>query len=271
MDAVRTGLTRRFRFPRVLEELDARTIGTFGLYALPFFVTALGYELLRSLMGLRGEVHVGDLYALEERLFPVHTADGVRALSEVVSRHTHALLDVVCGAAYLLFLVEFFVLAAYFFVRDRPRMLQASLGFLLVNAFGWAIWIAYPAAPPWYVDTYGTGPAVLDAASSPAGLSRLDALLGLPISAAFYAKSANVFGAMPSLHVTYAVLIALLSWPLRGATRIVSASFAITMIYSSMYLRHHYLLDAVAGIALAVLVFGLVTASRRVLERRVLA
>jgi membrane-associated phospholipid phosphatase len=142
-----------------------------------------------------------------------------------------------------------------------------SLGFLYVNLVGWTIWLLYPAAPPWYVDLYGTGPAELDVASNPAGLSRLDELVGLPIAAAVYSKSANVFGAMPSLHVAYACFLALVSFGFAGGVRIAAVLFAVITAFAALYLRHHYVLDVLAGAALAVFAFFQVRLSLDMLSR----
>jgi membrane-associated phospholipid phosphatase len=229
----------------------------------PIPAAGLIYELLRGLFHYRGTVHVGDLHAYEAKLFSIATSEGPRAISDVVSRHTSPWLDAVCGATYFFFLTEVVVVAAYLFFRARPKALELSVGFLVVNLLGWAIWFVYPAAPPWYVDQYGTGPALLDVVSSPAGLARVDAWLGVPIATTFYSKSANVFGAVPSLHVAYATLVAWVAAPVRGGVRWVTLGFAISMAFSAVYLRHHYVIDVVAGGALA-LVVGLVI---RVLQR----
>jgi membrane-associated phospholipid phosphatase len=226
----------------------------------PIPAAGLIYELLRGLFHYRGTVHVGDLFELEARLFSVATAEGPRALSDVVSRHTSRWLDALSGATYFLFLIEVVAVAAYLFFRARPKALEVSVGFLLVNLVGWAIWFVYPAAPPWYVDQYGMGPAVLDVVSSPAGLARVDAWLGLPLATTFYSKSANVFGALPSLHVAYATLVAVVAAPLGGWLRWATIGFALSMAFSAVYLRHHYILDVVAGSVLAVFVGGIVRA-----------
>jgi inositol phosphorylceramide synthase catalytic subunit len=229
-------------------------VATFGAYAAPFVATGLGYEALRRLIQFRGQIHVRDLYDLDARLFSLPTSDGPRALTDLIAAHTSPLLDVICGGAYLLFLLEVFGVAIYLFFRDRPRMLAVSAGFFTLNITGWLIWMLYPAAPPWYVDQYGFGPVVQDAASSPAGLLRLDALLGSPIAASFYSKSANVFGAMPSLHVAYVTMVACIALPLGGTLRAFTLLFAGLMAFSAVYLRHHYVLDVVVGMVLAVLV-----------------
>jgi membrane-associated phospholipid phosphatase len=240
--------------PSVLSAGGSRLATTILLIAhlLPFVAAGTLYEVLRGLFRYRGDVHVGDLHALEGRLFSVTTAAGPKAISDVISQYQSAWLDALCGATYLLFVFEVVGVAVYLFFRDRPKTLQISMGFLAVNLVGWVVWFLYPAAPPWYFDQYGAGPIVLDAASSPAGLLRIDGLLHLPIAATFYAKSANVFGAMPSLHVAYATLVACVAAPRGGWLRVGTIAFALSMALSAVYLRHHYLLDVVAGVAVAV-------------------
>lgn len=223
----------------------------FAAYAAPFVATGLGYEVLRQLVPYRGKVHVGDLLELDARWFSIATTGGSVPLTDAIARLQHPALDLLCGATYLLFLLEVFGIAVYLFFRERPKMLEVSLGFLTVNLLGWIVWFLYPAAPPWYVDAYGLGPVVQDAISSPAGLTRLDAVLGAPVAQTFYAKSANVFGAMPSLHVAYATLVACVAWPRGGTLRVLTLLFALSMVFSAVYLRHHYVLDVVAGMLLA--------------------
>ena len=239
----------------------------FAGYSAPFVATGLVYEMLRGVFRPNGAVHVGDLFAYDARLFSLTTAEGPRALSGIIASRTAPWLDVLCGATYFLFLIEVVGTAAYLFFRARPKMLEVSVGFFAVNIVGWVIWLLYPAAPPWYVDQYGVGPAVLDAASSPAGLARLDALLQVPVAATFYAKSANIFGAMPSLHVAYATLVAFVVMPLGGWLRGLALAFAVSMAFSAVYLRHHYIIDVVAGIALALPVAVLVQALLRAIHR----
>jgi membrane-associated phospholipid phosphatase len=235
-----------------LDSRPARSIARFVVYSLPFFVALFFYELLRKVVHYRAEVHVGDLYDLEARLFPVTVGGQTIAWSELIARHPNALLDVICGATYLLFLPELFGMAALMFFRARSRMLALAFGFLFANLLGWAIWLLYPAAPPWYVDAFGKGTAILSTPSNPAGLARLDQLIGLPIASTFYSGSANVFGAMPSLHVAYATIVAWVVFPLKGKLRAATLLFAVSMAFSAVYLRHHYILDVLAGLLLAV-------------------
>ncbi len=222
-----------------------------ALYVGPFIAVAAIYEALRGAIHHVKTVHVADLLALEHQFFSVPTAEGQRALIDIIASNTHPLLDLLCGVTYLLWVPQVFALTAWLYVRARSKALELAYGFLLVNLAGWAIWLLYPAAPPWYVDMYGTGAVVMDAPASTAGLARLDALLGVPITETIYSKSAYVFGAMPSLHVAYSTLVAGVAFPLAGKLRLATLAIACSMAFSAVYLRHHYLLDVVAGAALA--------------------
>ncbi|EYF05597.1 phosphatase PAP2 family protein [Chondromyces apiculatus] len=231
--------------------------------AAPFVLTGLAYDFLRLFIHLRGEVHVGDLYAAEQTLFGVPTTLGRVAVSELLARTTHPLLDALTGLVYIFYLIELFAVGGTMWFRDRQRMQRLAWSFALASLLGWVVWVVWPAAPPWYVDVHGTGPALLTAPSSPAGGARFDALFGVNVFATFYARSSNVFGAMPSLHVAYAILPALATWTLGGKIRAFTAVWAVLMAFSAVYLRHHYILDVLAGALTALLADRLVCAAQR--------
>jgi membrane-associated phospholipid phosphatase len=88
----------------------------------------------------------------------------------------------------------------------------------------------------------------------------------MPLAASFYAKSANIFGAMPSLHVAYATLVACVAAPLGRWLRLGTSIFALSMAFSAVYSRHHYLLDVVAGVLLALTVWLAFRAARWLLR-----
>jgi membrane-associated phospholipid phosphatase len=240
----------------------------FSALGEPFVATGIAYDYLRLFIHLRGEVHVGDLHAAERLLFGVSTAGGRVALSDVIAGAVHPALDVVCGVAYILYLVQVFGVGAWLSRRHERRVSRLAWSFALASVIGWVVWIVWPAAPPWYVDIHGTGPAVLDAAPSAAGAARFDALFGIDLFGSFYARSSNVFGAMPSLHVGYALLPVLATWSMRSWPRRLTLAWLALMAFAAVYLRHHYILDVVAGLAVAFVADAVVCKAMRTLEER---
>jgi membrane-associated phospholipid phosphatase len=129
---------------------------------------------------------------------------------------------------------------------------------MLLNALGVVTYLLYPAAPPWYVMKYGPGPADMAALPSPAGTARFDALLGISYFAKFYARNSNVFGAMPSLHAAYPTFVAWQVWRLGRGWRVGTVAFAAVVVFSAVYLQHHYILDVVAGVTAALVASAVV-------------
>lgn len=240
----------------------------FSALTAPFVLTGLAYDFLRLFLHFRPEIHVGDLFEAERAIFGVGTAAGRVAISDIISAEIHPALDLACGLTYILYLIQVFAMGAYLYFRDEERMQRLAWSFTVASALGWITWLVWPAAPPWYVDLYGTGPAVLAAVPSPAGAARFDALLGVSLFSSFYARSANVFGAMPSLHVGYALLPALATWSLGGRLRWLTAGWVALMAFAAVYLRHHYVLDVVGGMVVAVIADGGVRAAQHALAGR---
>lgn len=234
---------------------------------LPLIITGVVYDSRRFYPdSFRGPVHVVEPYSLERRLFGIPTAGGVLTPSEWWQLHTHPLLDLITGACYITFIPTFVLTAAYFlsrvsrtgtkrraaeFVRERsPRIMWALLCLNLV-AFVTAHF--YPTAPPWYVARYGLGPAGASVPADPAGCTRFDQLVGVGVFAAFYGRSVDPFGAIPSLHVAYPLLAVYYAFQF-GAARSFSVAVFLLMCFSAVYLNHHYVIDLVAGWAYALFV-----------------
>jgi membrane-associated phospholipid phosphatase len=233
----------------------------FGAYAAPFLAVAVAYGGMRHFAGLR-PVQVESIHALDAALFSVPTSHGAQPLSDLIAAQQSLGLDLLCGAVYLLYLAEVFGVAALLFFRARPLMLEISVGFLLVNLLGWVVWALYPSAPPWYVDAYGFAAPAPGVASNAAALLRVDVWLGVDYFRGFYAKSTYVFGSFPSLHVAYAVLVALVTSRLRGKLPVLAAGYAVAIAFAAVYLRHHYVLDVVGGAALSLAVWGMLQLTR---------
>ncbi len=230
-----------------------------AVFFLPLVLMVAIYDAQRHwVTAWRGPIRVAEPRAWELAWFGVPTEDGGKeTMAAWWQRHPHAAFDAVCGAVYLGFVPVFVALAAWWRFRERRlRGQDVMWAMLWLNLAGYATYLLYPAAPPWYADHYGLGPAVVTAPPEAAGAARFDALFGVTWFANYYAKSANVFGAIPSLHVGQTFLAVLFAWRFRSL-RVIATAFWALVTFSSVYLNHHYLVDGVSGMAFAAVVFAL--------------
>ncbi|MFQ5446074.1 MAG: phosphatase PAP2 family protein, partial [Saprospiraceae bacterium] len=120
------------------------------------------------------------------------------------------------------------------------------------NIFGFALYYLYPAAPPWYVALHGFEEN-FSIPGNEAGLANFDRILGVSIFHGMYAKNANVFAAIPSLHAAYPLIT--LYFGLKKRLRIAKWLFFVLLVgiwVSAVYSRHHYILDVILGALCAV-------------------
>jgi len=215
---------------------------------LPLWIVGVLIDNVRY-VPLLGPIHTGDVLRLERVLFPAH---GGISWPEWFDQHTHVALDLACGFAYATYLLEFFAADAYLYLtKERHWFSALAWAFCAANIAGFVINLVFPLAPPWYIIAHGAGPADPTVASSAAGCARFDALLGINYFSSFYSRNPNVFGAMPSLHVTYPLLVVWYFWGRGWPWRIATLAFAALVSFAAVYLVHHYIVDVVAGAALA--------------------
>ena len=171
------------------------------------------------------------------------------------------------GFFYLCFVaIDFLVCAYHAFVvpwrakdpvvRRKAERLgpYVTWAFFWVNLLGYSTYYWFPAAPPWYVAKYGLGPARMDTPASQGGAVRFDQLLGTHFFSEMYGRATDVFGAIPSLHVAYPLLAVLFAFSI-GTARTFCVFFYLIMVFSAIYLNHHYVLDILWGSTYAVFVF----------------
>ena len=233
---------------------DSRRLASIGL---PYLLYALVYDSMRWYADyIRSPiVHVHEPYDFDLRWFGIH---GLTP-NEWLQRHTSAALDLICGLAYtpMLFIGESVLLSIYFIAKGKVRRAERFTWiFVIANFIGFACYYIYPAAPPWYVSDHGFA-IDLSVHASPAGAIRFDQLIGIPLMQGFYGKSADVFGAIPSLHVVYPFLAVIYGWYLRRF-RLIAAAYFLLVCFAAVYLNHHYLLDIFLGLAIGLAVMAAV-------------
>jgi hypothetical protein len=236
-------------------------------FLLPLFLTSIIYDSQRYFADyIRGPIHVREPYEFDKRFFGINTPQGRLTPNEWWQLHTVAFLDFICGIAYIIFIPVFLLCAAYWrFWASRKgtalrpansirlRSTQVMWAFFWVNMIGYSTYYWYAASPPWYVALYGLGPARTDVPANLAGCARFDALVGIPIFHGWYGKSADVHGAIPSLHIAYPLQAVYYAFRF-GALRRFTVFFYALMCFSAVYLNHHYVLDIIWGSAYAIAV-----------------
>jgi membrane-associated phospholipid phosphatase len=240
-----------------------------GLVA--FLLFGMIYDLLHFTQPLVRylNIHVAGPYFLDRTLFGISTPEGILSLNEFFSRHHWPIVDLLTGTAYIVYLYWALGFGFYLalFRRDEKGLellRHFAWTFLAMNLLGIATYYLFPVAPPWYVADYGLGPVHLEARGSAAGALRWDQITGIPYFAGYYARSADVFGAVPSLHVAYPLLVFLFGLELRKRwLNVASMALVLVVAFAAIYLNHHYVLDVVIGVLYAVVPWGVDRLIRR--------
>ncbi|MBI2391664.1 MAG: inositol phosphorylceramide synthase [Deltaproteobacteria bacterium] len=230
-----------------------------GLY--PIALVALVYDSMRVITSplTADRVHLCDLHALEARLFGWSEGGAVRTVHDWLQPRAHLALDVYFAIPYGTFIFATIAFAAWLFKKDQPAFRRFGWMFLVLNVAGFVTYRLIPAAPPWYFHLRGCAVDPLQPASAGPNLTRVDGLLGFPYFASMYARSTNVFGAVPSLHVTYPLLVVLEGRTVLGrAMRAATIVYFASMCVAAVYLDHHWVIDVVLGVAYAVAARALV-------------
>eukprot|EP00051_Salpingoeca_urceolata_P009494 m.115152 g.115152 ORF g.115152 m.115152 type:complete len:283 (+) comp16329_c0_seq1:125-973(+) len=175
---------------------------------------------------------------------------------KVVSAYTSPFLDILAAIPYLFHFPLPLVFAGYLIASKRRR--RDLFGFLWcagwVNFIGVIIQFIFPCAPPWFVDTAVYSELdghLVHVGNNEAGFQRLDELMGSQMFHNIYGASPVKFGAMPSLHVAWpAVILFCKPWV---STR-VGVFHVAWLVWAALYSNHHFAIDAIAGILLALVV-----------------
>jgi hypothetical protein len=197
-------------------------------------------------------VHIADLYYLEKEYFGIWL-DGTKiTLNEYLVTRTSTASDIIMSLFYLCWIPLPLGFAFYLFRRNKRQFLAFSFAFFLTNITGFIIYYLYPAAPPWYVADYGFS-LILKTPGSAAGLLRFDELINFSLFEMMYLKGSNVFAAVPSLHCSYPVLVLFYGLKYKcGKKNIIFFIIMIGIWCASVYLNHHYIIDVIAGILVAI-------------------
>ena len=174
---------------------------------------------------------------------------------KVLSKLANPVFDVLAAIPYLIHFPLPFLFGAYLVIHPSKR--GALFPYMWcagwVNLLSVVIQFVFPTASPWFVDS-----AVLDQHgniiyeyANEAGFKRLDRIFGFSIFHNIYSHSPLKFGAFPSLHVAWPMIV-FLNHPWFGKK--VAAVHVVWITLAALYSTHHYLIDALGGILMCVMV-----------------
>ncbi|RKP00503.1 hypothetical protein CXG81DRAFT_13141, partial [Caulochytrium protostelioides] len=166
-----------------------------------------------------------------------------------VAHHPMAVLDVLGWMPYgVLHYISPAVFGIWLWRARSARIARHFVwAFGFMNAAGVLTQIFFPNAPPWYYDTHGFEAANYTMPGNPGGLARVDALFGTAMYANAFGNSPLVFGAFPSLHSGFAVIIMLFALHFNRILGRVLCVYVCWQWWATMYLHHHYMVDLLFG------------------------
>jgi membrane-associated phospholipid phosphatase len=222
---------------------------------LPFVAILLAWEAMRGLAdGFGMAVHSDDVIAVEQLLFFGSVPTVI--LQEAFFRAgTVAWYDVFLSLLYGAHFAFPIVIAWVFWLRDRGMYFRFVASLMIMALAGFVLYVLIPVAPPRFSADYGSlNLGIHDVMKET--LTRLDQL---PLASWTYANiSPNPVAAFPSLHAAFPVLAFLFVRRRFPRVAIGVALYTALMWYAIVYLGHHYVVDIIGGVALAVGTYWLV-------------
>lgn len=222
-----------------------RRVRIFALDYAPFILLLFTYDTLRNFADdlTTADINVTNLIQWEKTLF------GGTLPSYWLQRHLmHGtltpLLDALTNTLYLSHFMTPLLAAIALWRRRKSDYWAYAIGLVALSYAGFATFILFPAAPPWWATAHGFLP------DQPVTLAPFVA------SQELVASGPNPVAAMPSLHTAYPTYIALVAFAVWGRRGLPVLLLPLCVAFSTVYLGHHYVVDALAGAGYAVVAFS---------------
>lgn len=211
-----------------------------------FYLSYLGVRSLADRNPAQAFVNGFQVIDLEQRL--THTL--VEQTAQRVADSSHILLT---AAAWTYWNSEFTAIGIaliWVYLRRYERFTRFRNTILLANVIGMVGYVVMPTAPPWMFPREG----FVD---------------GVNHSSGFLHALANPYAAMPSLHAADALIVGffLVGTSRRWSSKLIWALWPAWVWFCVMATANHFLLDVLAGIAVALISLALVAWTPRLARR----
>ncbi len=221
----------------------------------PMLIYLLGYSSLRVLhQDGTSYIYNEGLYDLELSLFGFSYGGQQMIPCEYFAEHHSTILDLFTGIFYISWMPFPIIFALIAFFSGREKLVfHFWLAFLMANLLAFIGYIFFPAAPPWYYLEFGSE-ILHNIKNSAAGFARFDALVGIPVYESMYKNGTNTFGAMPSMHAAFPLVLTY--YARKFGKRELTILFAVSLVsiwFGAIYSNHHYILDVIVGIVCGII------------------
>jgi membrane-associated phospholipid phosphatase len=222
-------------------------VRVFVIDIAPFILLLFSYDTLRNFADnfALTDIHATSLIRLERSLFG-GALPGYWIQQHLWNKPYTPLLDMITNTLYLSHFLTPLVVSAALWRRRRSEYWAFAFGLLALSYAAFVTFLLFPAAPPWWATRHGF-------------------LFGTPITLNHFVVSEQVVSAgpnpvaaMPSLHTAYPAYIALVCLSVWGRKAWPIIFLPIAVAFSTFYLGHHWVIDAVGGVTYAVVSYSTV-------------
>ena len=204
---------------------------------LPFVSILLSYEALAGVVGS---------YASSKEIFSLYPIDkflwGFNVTGWIQSTFYSPTMTQITSFFYTLHFPLVVITSATLWYFNRKLFGKYTATMIITSYAALATFIILPTAPPWYenvaVNLYqSTGASVLPNA----------------LSSAISMIESDQFAAFPSLHMAYATIFSYFMVKLDRRLAFIALPVTGAIMFSTLYLGQHYVIDLIAGVAYALI------------------
>jgi membrane-associated phospholipid phosphatase len=198
---------------------------------IPFLVVFLSYEALQGLVSVVvANSGIISLYAIDAPLW------GFNLTGAVQSALLSPAMTAVMTFFYSLHLPLVILASIYLWYADKSIYKRYTYAIIVTSYCALVTFLLFPTAPPWYE---GAARNLLQGINSAAPVQIYTNMMNL--------IEADKFAAFPSLHSAFAIIF-LFYMRKRGKLHgLVALSIAAGVLFSTVYLGQHYLIDIIGG------------------------
>jgi len=214
-------------------------------------VLLLSYQFMRGVVPhLTTKVNIHPLIEADKALFGGHLPT-VSLQDWFYAPGVTQVLDVVLTFIYIIHFGLPLIFGFLLWVKNRREFRGFALTLLALSYAAFVTCLLYPAMPPWMAAEQGYIPHVYRIVD----ITAANWFTGNSLPSLSWVFGPNPVAAMPSLHAAYPALILIYSVKVFGRRGWFFFPYALLVWFGVIYLGHHYVIDVIAGLAYAALVF----------------